>query len=149
MLAQAVGIGIIFSLLLTETVGLAAGGIVVPGYIAYNLHHPWKIIVTIFTAILTWLLVRLISRVALIYGRRLLVISILIGYILGHIFRLFPPLTMGKHLLDLEAIGYVIPGLIAYWVERQGLISTLLMMLITASLVRLILTAVTGGVIIP
>ena len=39
MLAQAVGIGIIFSLLLTETVGLAAGGIVVPGYIAYNLHQ--------------------------------------------------------------------------------------------------------------
>ncbi len=149
MLAQAVGIGIIVSLVLTETVGLAAGGIVVPGYIAYNLHHPWKIVVTILTALLTWLIVKAISRVALIYGRRLLVISILIGYILGHIFRIFPSFSVGTHILDLEAIGYVIPGLIAYWIERQGVISTLLMMLTTASLVRLILTAVTGGVIIP
>jgi poly-gamma-glutamate biosynthesis protein PgsC/CapC len=149
MLAEAVGIGIVISLLLTETVGLAAGGIVVPGYIAYNLHNFAHVIGTMLVAIITWLIVKLLQEIMLIYGRRLLVMSILVGYILGHISKLFPPIELGRALLDLSAIGYVIPGLIAYWIERQGVYRTFTTMIVAAVLVRLILAALSGGKVIP
>jgi len=149
MLAEAVGIGIVISLLLTETIGLAAGGIVVPGYIAYNLHNFSQVVGTMLVALVTWVIVRLMSEVMLIYGRRLLVMSILVGYILGHISKIFPPLELGKAILDLSAIGYVIPGLIAYWIERQGIYRTFTTMIVAAVLVRLILAALTGGKVLP
>ena len=36
--AIAIGLGMIISLILTESVGVTAGGLIVPGYIALNLH---------------------------------------------------------------------------------------------------------------
>lgn len=149
MLAQSVGIGIVISLLLTETLGIAAGGIVVPGYIAYELHHPWKVAVTFLVGWVVLLLVRFLSNFALIYGRRLLVISILLGYLLGYLARLFPPIPLDGRVLDLAAIGYVIPGLLAYWMERQGVYRTITTALVAAALTRLILAAFTGGRILP
>lgn len=149
MLAEAVAIGIVISLLLTETIGLAAGGIVVPGYIAYNLHHIDRTIGTLLVAIVAWILVKILSKYTLIYGRRLLVISILTGYILGHISRLFPPIKLGPELLDISSIGYVIPGLLAYWIERQGIYRTITTLIVAAVLVRLILIFANGGAVIP
>ncbi len=40
MIEIAVGLGIVLSLILSETVGVTAGGLIVPGYIAFNLHDP-------------------------------------------------------------------------------------------------------------
>ena len=40
---------------------------------------------------------------------------------------------------------FVIPGLIANWMERQGVIQTLCVMTITAVLVRLLLMMINGG----
>ena len=36
----AIGMGMVISLFLTETVGVMAGGIIVPGYFAIHLHNP-------------------------------------------------------------------------------------------------------------
>ena len=38
----AIGIGMCLSLFLTETLGVTAGGVIVPGYIALYLHEPFK-----------------------------------------------------------------------------------------------------------
>ncbi len=149
LLAEAVGIGIVISLLLTETLGVAAGGIVVPGYVAFQLHHWDQVIGTLIAATLAWAIVKLLSQFTLIYGRRLLVISILVGYVLGYTTRVFSPITIQAGVYDLSAIGYVIPGLMAYWIERQGFLRTLTTLFIAAVLVRLILAAITGGAIIP
>ena len=40
----AIGLGMVISLFLTETLGVMAGGIIVPGYFALYLHNPIKII---------------------------------------------------------------------------------------------------------
>jgi hypothetical protein len=94
--------------------------------------------------------VRLISRVTLLYGRRLLVVCILLGYVLGFLFRQFTPQSLGGGgWLDLQIIGYVIPGLIAYWIERQGFLTTLCTMLVAASLTRLVVVIVNGGALFP
>jgi len=149
LLAEAVGLGIVISLLLTESLGVAAGGIVVPGYIAFQLHHWDQVVGTLAAAIITWAIVKGISQIALVYGRRLLVISILIGYVLGYTTRIFSPITIQAGVYDLSAIGYVIPGLMAYWIERQGIFRTLTTLFIAAVLVRLILAAITGGTVLP
>ncbi|TET60218.1 MAG: poly-gamma-glutamate biosynthesis protein PgsC [Candidatus Stahlbacteria bacterium] len=148
MLIEAVGIGMFLSLILTETIGLAAGGIVVPGYIALVLHNPVQVISTIVVGIITYLIVKLISLYIIIYGRRLLIISILIGYLIAYFTKISPMVAMNTLSINIETIGFVIPGLIAYWIARQGIIPTLSAMIIVSSLVRLTIIIIHNGVVL-
>lgn len=147
MMIVAIGLGMIFSFIFTETVGLAAGGVVVPGYIALGLHRPFEVFATVLVAIVTYLIVKLISHYVLLYGRRLLIVCVLIGYLLGYATRLFPPIVFSARQVDLTTIGFVIPGLLAYWMNRQGILETVISMTIIASLVRLIVIVLSNGVI--
>ncbi|MBA7693705.1 Capsule biosynthesis protein CapC [subsurface metagenome] len=148
MLIEAVGIGMFLSLILTETIGLAAGGIVVPGYIALVLHNPVQVIITIVVGIITYLIVKLISLYIIIYGRRLLIVSILIGYLIAYFTKISPMVAMNTWSINIETIGFVIPGLIAYWIARQGIIPTLSAMIIVSSLVRLTIIIIHNGVVL-
>jgi hypothetical protein len=47
--------------------------------------------------------------------------------------------------IDLSIIGYIIPGLIAIWIDRQGLIESVSALLIASVIVRIILILITGG----
>lgn len=145
MIIETIGLGMIASLFLTETIGLAAGGIVVPGYIALYLSEPMRVIATVLIAIITFLLTKWLGKIMLLFGRRLLVVTILLGYLLGFITRLFPPIYLSEFQFDISTIGYVIPGLIAYWMHRQGIIETLTTMTIAAILTRLLIIVVSGG----
>lgn len=149
MLVIAVGLGMFFNLILMELTGLAAGGIVVPGYVAMTIHRPVQVISTVLVGLITYVIVKVISRYMLLYGRRLLILCILIGYLIGYLTRIFPPITIENISLDLTTIGFVVPGLLAYWMHRQGLIETLSAMVVAAVLVRLIIVLLSGGVIIP
>ncbi len=149
MIIIAVGLGMILNLLFTETIGLAAGGVVVPGYIAMNLHDPVRVLSTVLVGIITYGLVQLLSRYILIYGRRLLIVSVLIGYLIGYAIRLFPALPLNRSVIDFATIGYVIPGLIAYWLNRQGVIETISAMIIVSVVVRLIIIIISGGALTP
>lgn len=115
-----------FSLIFAEIFGVAAGGIVVPGYVALQLNNVWMIVGTLFASFGAFLVVRLTSNFVFIYGRRRLVLSILLGFIFGYLLKnvLATPIY---DLVDvrMQAIGYIIPGLIANWMERQGILRTL------------------------
>ncbi len=145
MVEAAVGLGVIISLIFSELLGASAGGIVVPGYIAMYLHQPTYIVGTIAVSFATLLLIKVISRFTLLYGKRRMVLSILIGFILGWASRniIFANVTI--YHLRMQSIGYIIPGLIANWMERQGVFRTLFTMIIAAVLVRLILIIISGG----
>jgi len=161
VIPTAVGLGLVMSLIFSEAFGLAAGGMVVPGYIALEMAEPWRVVGTIAAAIVTFLIVRLLGRVMLLYGKRHLVMVILVGFICGYLASKFsnlfgnpPPefltgvFSSGSELPKLpsfEAIGYIIPGLIAYWMERQGAVATLMAMLMAAVLVRLVLIVAVRG----
>jgi hypothetical protein len=80
-----------------------------------------------------------------IYGRRRTVITILIGFVFGSVSRIFFVLDLNEIHVEMKAIGFIIPGLIAIWMERQGIIATISAMVIVGILVRLILMIVTGG----
>ncbi|HBY99863.1 MAG TPA: poly-gamma-glutamate biosynthesis protein PgsC, partial [candidate division Zixibacteria bacterium] len=47
-----------------------------------------------------------------------------------------------------QAVGFIIPGLIANWMERQGVIQTLSTMVVAAVVVRLLLMIFSGGQVI-
>uniref|UniRef100_A0A7C4XK37 Poly-gamma-glutamate biosynthesis protein PgsC n=1 Tax=candidate division WOR-3 bacterium TaxID=2052148 RepID=A0A7C4XK37_UNCW3 len=147
MIVIAVGLGMLLNLLLTETIGLAAGGVVVPGYIAINLHQPDMVISTIVIALLTYLITHILSNYILLYGRRLLIVSIILGYLLGYLTRIYPAISFATIKLDITTIGFVVPGLITYWMHRQGIIETLSTMFIASVLVRLIVIILSGGAI--
>ena len=58
MIELAITLGLIFSLLSYEVFGLAAGGIVVPGYIALQLSHPDRLIGIVGVSLLTFLIIK-------------------------------------------------------------------------------------------
>ena len=60
----------------------------------------------------------------------------------GYLLRIFLDtnsfqLSVNNKLIDLEYIGYIIPGLIASWMDRQGVLRTVSVILIVASIVNL------------
>ncbi|MBD3367311.1 MAG: poly-gamma-glutamate biosynthesis protein PgsC [Candidatus Eisenbacteria bacterium] len=145
MIPVAIGIGLIMSLIFSEAFGLAAGGMVVPGYIALALAEPWRVVGTVVAAVLTYLTAKIMGQFMLLYGKRFLVMVILLGFLYGHLTRVIFGRPEFPEFLSFEAIGYIIPGLIAYWMDRQGAFVTLMSMLMAAVMVRLVLILTTGG----
>ena len=141
----AIAIGLIVSLIFTELFGLAAGGMIVPGYFALSLNRPLELGLTAAAALITFALVRLISSYAIVYGRRRIVLMILTGFLVGTSIRVLPLLfdggaTWGSSSLGhFAVIGFIIPGLIALWIDRQGLVETLGTLTTSSVVVRLVL----------
>ena len=138
MIYQAIGIGIVVSFAFYEIVGLSPGGIVVPGYIALFLDQPVRILVTLLVALLTYFAVNMLSNYIILYGRRRFLAMVLIGFILKWLIEgLIIKIPISG--IGLQSIGYIIPGLIANEMRRQGILPTLYSLAIVSIIVRLIL----------
>jgi poly-gamma-glutamate biosynthesis protein PgsC/CapC len=148
LIAEAIGLGLVASLLFTEAVGFAAGGFVVPGYIALYMGEPLRLLGTVLAALAAYGCVRLSARFLLVYGRRSLVLAVLLGFVFGGLTARVPSFQLVTMHGALTAIGYIIPGLLAYWMSRQGVIRTLAAMLVAAVLVRLALIVMHGGALL-
>ncbi len=142
---QSVGIGLVLSLIFSETLGLAAGGMVVPGYVALMIHHPLRIVGTILVSLLTFATIKYLSNYMFVYGRRRIVLVILVGFAFGWLSREVLMFQTGSISIELQSIGLIIPGLIANWMEKQGIVKTISTMIIAAVFIRLILMITTGG----
>ncbi|MEM9555720.1 MAG: poly-gamma-glutamate biosynthesis protein PgsC [Acidobacteriota bacterium] len=149
MVEVAITLGLVLSLLAYEGFGLAAGGLVVPGYIALQLGAPERLAGVFLVAGSTAAILSLASRWAFIFGRRQLVLSVLIGCLLSIASRRFLSFDIGLDTLELRAVGWVIPGLIANWFLKQGVTRTICSIVITATLVRLLVILVFGGAALP
>ena len=137
-----IGIGMVLSLFLTETLGVTAGGIIVPGYIAMNLESPERLVITFGVSILTFLIIKLLSKFIMVYGKRRLVLALLIGFLLGYMSRSENMITAGLGTTKFMVIGNIIPGLIANWMDRQGVLRTISTVLITAGITKLCIMAI-------
>ena len=150
LLTVAIGIGLAVSLLFSELFGLAAGGMVVPGYIAIFLGRPFDIVLTLAAAIGTYYIVHLLSSFVIIYGRRRTVMMILTGYIVRMLMGLIPFESLASlELLSIgdpsfKVVGYIIPGLIAIWIDRQGMVETLSALIAASVAIRLVLILIYG-----
>tara|TARA_B100000029_G_scaffold343801_1_gene336222 strand:+ start:3269 stop:3712 length:444 start_codon:yes stop_codon:yes gene_type:complete len=140
-----IGLGIVLSLLLSETLGVTAGGIIVPGYIALYLQHPIQVLVTFSVAILVWGIIQGMGKVMFLYGKRRIVLALILGFFFGYISRNF--IYMPEEIGSVAVIGNIIPGLIANWMDRQGVTRTVAVVILTAVLVKLAVMLLFGGVL--
>jgi poly-gamma-glutamate biosynthesis protein PgsC/CapC len=148
LIPEAIGLGLVTSLFFTEAVGFAAGGFVVPGYIALFLDRPILVLGTILAALFTYFCLMLAGRFFLLYGRRTLVLAVLLGFLFGQLMQRIPAVGATTMAGGVAAIGYIIPGLLAYWMTRQGIVQTLSAMCVAAVLVRLGLIVLHGGALL-
>jgi poly-gamma-glutamate biosynthesis protein PgsC/CapC len=143
-----IGIGLILSVFMAEFFSLVAGGMVVPGYLAVLLNQPIRILEIFIIAILNWLIVSQVERITILFGRRRVTVTLLLGFILNLAFAIWvhPILNQAPILfnffsnpISFSAFGYIIPGLISLWFDRQGILQTLSIITINMILIRLIL----------
>ncbi|MDP8201460.1 MAG: poly-gamma-glutamate biosynthesis protein PgsC [Candidatus Tenebribacter burtonii] len=148
MFEVAIGLGVLISLFFLETFGAAAGGIVVSGYVAMHLHQPITILATLSISIIVFIIVKFIGKFMFIYGRRRMVITVLLGFIIGWMARYYGIFANLSSSYSVNVIGFIIPGLIANAMEKQGIIKTLSVMVVAAVIVRFLLVLIFGGEII-
>ena len=144
MLFSTVALSVILSFLVTELTGLLTGGMVSAGYLAFYFSEPMRILSTILLSTLIALILRLSREFLILYVRRRFMLSILLSilfvYALEKAYFIMSPLS-----LDLRVIGYIIPGLIANDMEKQGILRTSLALIIVTALVKLL--SILGGLL--
>jgi poly-gamma-glutamate biosynthesis protein PgsC/CapC len=149
MVELAITLGLFFSLLSYEVFGLAAGGIIVPGYIALQLSEPDRLVGIIIVSLVTYLIIKILSNYTFLYGRRQMVVCLLIGCLLANFSRHFLFIDITTSTVQLQAVGWVIPGLIAHWFGKQGIYRTLCVLFISSVLVRLLVIVLFNGELLP
>ena len=75
-------------------------------------------------------------------------LMILVGYLVGMAFR-WGTGWMDALNVEAQVIGFIIPGLIAIWLERQGIVETLGALLTASVVVRLLLIVFVGAELLP
>lgn len=116
-------IGLLVSLAFIARTGIYPGGIIVPSYLVLFLWTPERIVGTLIAALLTMAAYRLSCRWMILFGRRRFVFLILTGGLLVVIWSRFVPFIFPISV-EFRVIGWVIPGLIANHMERQGVLVT-------------------------
>ncbi len=134
MVIETLFIGLVIGFIFYEVTGISAGGVIAPGYLALYIHQPHKIAVTLLAALAVWGALEFCSRTLIVYGRRKLLLALLFSFTLKLIIEQWiQPLPMLP--LDIQTIGYIIPGLIANEITRQRVIPTLASIIIVTAIV--------------
>ncbi len=107
-----------------EWVGISPGGVVAPAYFALFIYQPGKIAMTLLITFIVYYLIRFFAARFVVYGRRKLLLALILSFCLklGIEYWIQPMAIMQ---LDLQSIGYIIPGLVANEMARQTIIPTL------------------------
>ena len=117
--ALGIGLGLLFSLVCYLTTNLSPGGMITPGWLALTLvQDVLQATMTVGVAVLTYLCTRLMQRHLILYGKRLFSAVVLAGVLLQMSLHLVLqneyPLLYAQ-----QTLGFIVPGLIAYQLQRQ------------------------------
>ena len=145
LLQEAIGTGLVAGLLFGELYAITPGGMVVPGYVALMLIRPYRVLGTLAIALLTFLCVRLLGRGTLLYGRRRFVVTVLLGFFMSLALEQFLRSDITGSHTEFRAVGFIIPGLIAEWMDHQGPSVTIAGLLVVAVATRLAMLVIFGS----
>lgn len=145
LLQEAIGTGLVAGLLFGELFAITPGGMVVPGYVALMLIRPYRVLGTLAIALLTFLCVRLLGRGTLLYGRRRFVVTVLLGFFMSLALENFLRSDITGSHTEFRAVGFIIPGLIAEWMDHQGPSVTIAGLLVVAVATRLAMIVIFGS----
>ena len=117
-------IGLVVGFLFYELVGISPGGVVAPAYFALFIYQPGKIAMTLVITFIVYFLIRFLTAHFVLYGRRKLLLALVLSFCIKLSVEFWvQPMAMMQ--LDLQSIGYIIPGLVANEMTRQSIIPTL------------------------
>lgn len=118
-------VGTLLSLIYVEVTNFLPAGIVVPGYLALRMENPTVLLGIFLISIMTYYIVVYgIAKVTILYGKRKFAAMIVVAVLL----KLIGDVAAGNLFsgpVELEALGVVVPGLLANTIERQGVLVTL------------------------
>ena len=143
MLHIAIGFSIILGFLSVEFLGLFTGGLVSAGYMAFYMNQPWRLVSTLVLAVVIYLITMGLQKIVIIYGRRRFMVTALLSLIGTWLLEKGLYGNLGSLELDIRVVGFIIPGLIANDMFKQGILRTVLGVSILAVVVRLLLLLVT------
>ena len=144
MLYSTVALSVIISFLTTELTGLLTGGMISAGYLAYCFGEPMRIVSTLLMSILIAMIIRVSRHFLILYGRRRFMLSILLS-IFGVYLVEKSYFFVSEFSFDMRIIGYIIPGLIASDMEKQGILRTTLALSAVTIVVKLL--SLLGGIL--
>src|SRR6266849_2181391 len=138
----AIALGIAVSMLFYEKQNLVPGGVIVPGYVALTLDRPYLLLSTFAVAIITMFALRKVAGYIVLFGRRKFSFMMLMSFVIAWgiqslVARVGPTGVF-------QVIGFIIPGLVANSMERQGITKTIYALTIVSVITYVILYAVTG-----
>jgi gamma-polyglutamate biosynthesis protein CapC len=124
--AIGIAIGLLFSLVCYLTTNLSPGGMITPGWLALTLVEDLRrAAMVVGVTIVTYLFTRLLQRHVILYGKRLFAAVVLTGVVIqAGVFIVMQ--TEYPLLYANQTLGFIVPGLIAYQLERQPKGATLL-----------------------
>lgn len=144
MLYSTVALSVIISFLTTELTGLLTGGMISAGYLAYWFGEPMRIVSTLLMSILIAMIIRVSRHFLILYGRRRFMLSILLS-IFGVYLVEKSYFFVSEFSFDMRIIGYIIPGLIASDMEKQGILRTTIALSAVTIVVKLL--SLLGGIL--
>ncbi|MBQ6671861.1 MAG: poly-gamma-glutamate biosynthesis protein PgsC [Spirochaetales bacterium] len=138
MLRTAVVLSVLLGFIGSEFLGILSGGLVSAGYISFYVNQPARVASTLLMAVAICLIVRALSRVMILFGRRRFILTMLVSILLTQILQSVLIVTSSVDI-DMRIIGYIVPGLIANDMEKQGIFKTLITICACAAIIWLIL----------
>ncbi len=141
MLFEYFFIGLVLGFLFYEMTGISPGGVIAPAYCALFVHEPNKIVMTILIALAVWGIIEFLSRRLILYGRRRLLVCLLLGFSLKVIVETQLQM-LPLFQFDLQSVGYIIPGLVASEISRQGVLPTVSGLTVVTALTYLVILVV-------
>jgi poly-gamma-glutamate biosynthesis protein PgsC/CapC len=124
MVINTILLGLIIAIIFYEITEISPGGLIVPGLLAmYFTRWDW-ILYTVGIALLTALLMKLLSKYVLLFGKRKFVLYILVSLVLSFCLSRITSYIPASWA-NLSIIGYTIPGIIASNIDRQGPLKTI------------------------
>jgi len=131
-------LALLVSLIFTEFTNLLPGGIIVPFYFALYLDDPVKIAATVASALIAVVIMQILSRYTILYGRRKFAMYLIIGILEKIVFTYF---YFGNSYMFYNlsmTIGYLVPGILGREMEKQGILKTLGSLTIVVLVIRLL-----------
>jgi poly-gamma-glutamate biosynthesis protein PgsC/CapC len=113
-----VAIGIALGMIYFQRTGLSPGGIITPGILALHMSSFQSFAWTVAFSIVIFILLEISVRIFGVYGRQRTALSLLMAAAIGL-------LPLGFLPLEPIWLGWVIPGLVASDIQRQGFVATL------------------------
>lgn len=131
MAAEAIMLGLVLGLIYFELCKLSPPGIVAPGYCALVMTEVEGLLYLLAVTAVTFVVLKLLSRALFIFGRRALLLAIIIGFILSFIIH-----AHAQQHSAFILITHLVPGEIAYECYRQGVVRTMGALLIVSIMVK-------------